>query len=69
MNEIASASGDVVRMMRRLEGNRWDLIAMTGMDQVQQNFEGLRDEMKRCTNLLGTGLTTTVALVKTRAAV
>ena len=61
MNEIRSANGDVVRMMRQLEGNHWDLIAMTGMDQVQQNLEGIRHEMERRTNLLGTGLTTTVA--------
>ena len=63
MNEIRTASGDVIRMMRQLEGNHWDMVAMTGIEQVRQNLEGLRQETERRTNLLATGLTTAVAAV------
>ena len=61
MNEIRTGNGDVIRMMRQLEGNHWDMVAMTGIDQVQKNLERFRLEMERRTNLLATGLTTAVA--------
>ena len=40
MNEIRTANGDVIRMMRQLEGNHWDMVAMTSIEQVHQNLEG-----------------------------
>ncbi|CAE7252907.1 GIP [Symbiodinium sp. CCMP2592] len=47
--------------MRQLEGTQWNMVAITDIEQVHQNLEGLRLETERRTNLLATGLTTVVA--------
>ncbi|CAE7745184.1 unnamed protein product [Symbiodinium sp. CCMP2592] len=61
MQQIRTANGDVIQLMRQLEGSQWNMVAISNIEQVQQNLEGLRIEAERRTNILATGLTTAVA--------